>query len=152
MRPREGDLLVKVGDSGATPLTPDDLPLAGMQVVAWPMQPDGKIVRSASRLNRVLLLRFDSDKLSAATRERSAGGVVAYSAICTHNGCEVSEWVAAEQLLYCPCHDSKFEPKDGGRVVDGPAPRTLPALPLKVVDNKLVVAKPFTARITFEPA
>jgi hypothetical protein len=35
-------------------------------------------------------------------------------------------------------------------VVDGPAPRVLPALPLKIVDTKLVVAAPFTARIYFE--
>jgi hypothetical protein len=27
----------------------------------------------------------------------------------------------------------------------------LPALPLKVVDGKLVVARPFTARVGFEP-
>ena len=32
----------------------------------------------------------------------------------------------------------------------GPAPRTLPALPLKIVDAKLVVAKPFTAPVGFE--
>ena len=43
-----------------------------------------------------------------------------------------------------------FDPKDGGRVVEGPAPRMLPALPLKVVDAKLVVAKPFTAAVGFE--
>jgi len=43
-----------------------------------------------------------------------------------------------------------FDPKDGARVVDGPAPRGLPALPLKVVEGKLVVAGPFTARVGFE--
>jgi len=49
-----------------------------------------------------------------------------------------------------PCHDSTFDPKDGGIVVDGPAPRMLPALPLKMVEKKLVVAGSFTARIYFE--
>jgi len=34
--------------------------------------------------------------------------------------------------------------------VAGPAPRMLPALPLKIVDKKLVVAGPFTERIYFE--
>jgi Rieske Fe-S protein len=34
--------------------------------------------------------------------------------------------------------------------VDGPAPRPLPALPLKIVDGRLVVAQPFTAAIAFE--
>jgi Rieske Fe-S protein len=36
-------------------------------------------------------------------------------------------------------------------VLDGPAPRALPALPLKIADGMLVVAKPFTTRVGFEP-
>jgi rieske iron-sulfur protein len=151
-RPKEGDLLIKAGDASATPLSPDDVPLGGMQTMAWAMDPGNKTLRSGSRLNRVLLVRLDPDKLSPETRARAADGVIAYSAICTHNGCEVAEWISDEQLLFCPCHESKFAPADGGKVVDGPAPRMLPALPLKLVDKKLVVAKPFTARITFEPA
>ena len=47
-------------------------------------------------------------------------------------------------MLECACHFSIFDPKDGGKVVDGPAPRVLPALPLKIVDGHLVVARPFT--------
>jgi rieske iron-sulfur protein len=116
------------------------------------MDPGSKMLRSGSRLNRVLLVRLDPDKFSPETRSRAVDGIVAYSAICTHNGCEVTEWISDEQLLFCPCHESKFAPKDGGRVVDGPAPRMLPALPLNHVEKKQVVAKPFTARITFEPA
>jgi rieske iron-sulfur protein len=152
LRPKEGDLLVKVGDSSATPLTPADIPVGGRQTLAWPMDPAAKTLRSGTRLNRILLVRFDPVQLSSETKARAADGVVAYTAICTHAGCEVTEWIAEQQLLTCPCHDSKFEPKDSARVVDGPAPRMLPALPLKLVDNKLAVAKPFTARITFEQA
>jgi Rieske Fe-S protein len=54
------------------------------------------------------------------------------------------------QQVSCSCHSSTFDPKDGARVVDGPAPRPLPALPLKIVDGKLVVARAFTARVGFE--
>jgi len=75
---------------------------------------------------------------------------VAYTAICTHSGCEVSDWIADQETLSCPCHDSLFDPKDDARVVDGPAPRVLPALPLKLVDGKLVVGGPFTSRVGFE--
>ncbi|PYU29091.1 MAG: hypothetical protein DMG31_18475 [Acidobacteria bacterium] len=149
-RPKEGDLLVRVGDSTVTPLTPADIPVRGKQTMAWPMDPTDKTVRNGSRLNRVLLLRLDPEKLSPETKSRAADGVVAYTAICTHTGCEVTEWVADEQLLVCPCHESRFEPKDAARVVDGPAPRMLPALPLKLTNGTLVVAKPFTGPVAFE--
>lgn len=149
-RPQEGDLLVKVGDALPTPLTPDNIVLEGMQTMAWAMDPTDKIVRSGSRLNMLVLARFKPEALSAETARRAANGVVAYTAICTHNGCEVDQWVEAEKVLYCQCHASRFDPKDGGTVVDGPAPRELPALPLKVVDGNLVVAGPFTSRVGFE--
>ena len=47
-----------------------------------------------------------SGKLAPETRARAADGVVAYTAICTHNGCDVDDWLAADQLLSCPCHYS----------------------------------------------
>ena len=150
MRPKEGDLIVKAGDATKTPLTPADIPLGAMQTVAWAMDPGDGTVRSGSRFNALMLLRLDPEKLAPETRERSAEGVVAYTLICTHNGCDIDDWLAAAQNVSCSCHSSTFDPKDGARVVDGPAPRPLPALPLEIVDGKLVVAGPFTARIGFE--
>jgi len=150
VRPKEGDLLVKPGDAGNTPLTPDDVPLGAKHTLAWAMDPAGRIVRSGSRLNQLLLVRLDPEKMAPETRARAAAGVLAYTAICTHNGCDIDDWLATEQLLSCSCHSSSFDPKDGARVVDGPAPRGLPALPLKIVDGKLVVAMPFTAPVGYE--
>jgi len=151
-RPKEGDLLIRSGDESRTPLTPGDIPIGKAQTMAWAVDPADHVVRSGSRLNQLMLLRFDPANLSAETRSRAADGVVAYTTICTHNGCDVQEWLAESSLLYCACHESSFDPRDGAKVVDGPAPRPLPALPLKVVDGKLVVAKPFTARVGFEPS
>lgn len=150
LRPQEGDLLIRVGDPSMKPLTLGDLPVGAMQTMAWAVDPTDNTVRNGSRLNRVLLLRLDAAELSPETRSRAADGIVAYTAICTHTGCEVDEWLADEQLLYCSCHSSKFDPKDGAKVVDGPAQRMLPALPLRLVDGTLVVANPFTARVGFE--
>jgi len=150
-RPKPGDFLIKVDDAAKTPLGPDDLTADAKPLMAWAVDPDGT-VRSGSRLNRLLLVRFPPDALTPETRGRAADGVVAYTAICTHTGCEVIEWLAAEEQLYCPCHYSKFDPKDAARVVDGPAPRALPALPLATANGRLVVAKAFTARVGFEPA
>jgi Rieske Fe-S protein len=151
MRPQPGDVLVKLGAAAdPKPLAPGDLPLGGPQVLAWPMDPASKTVRDGSRLNKVLLLRLAPDGFDAATRARSADGIVAYSAICPHAGCDVSQWLAQAQRLECPCHFSQYDPKAGGKVVGGPTPRPLPALPLKSADGRLVVAKPFTSRVGFQ--
>jgi nitrite reductase/ring-hydroxylating ferredoxin subunit len=46
------------------------------------------------------------------------GKFAAYSAICTHAGCEVSR--ATAQTIICTCHNSEFSTADGSRVA-GPA-------------------------------
>lgn len=150
-RPASGDWLVKVGDAALTPLTPNDVPMASTPLMAWAMASGDRSVRSGSRLNRILLVRLDPETLGAPTRAHAAAGVVAYSAICTHSGCDVGSWLAESQLLHCECHESMFDPRDGARVTDGPAPRSLPALPLQLTDGRLVVAAPFTARVGAEP-
>jgi Rieske Fe-S protein len=149
-RPQEGDALVKIDAADPVPLKAADLPLGGPQTLAWPMQSATKTVRDGSRLNKVLLLRLDPAGFDPATQARATDGVVAYSAICPHTGCEVAQWLAATQRLECPCHFSQYDPKMGAAVVGGPSPRPLPALPLKSVDGRLVVAKPFTARAGFQ--
>ena len=120
--------------------------------MAWAMDPANGTVRNGSRLNQVLVMRLDPEKLTPETQSRAAAGVVAYTAICTHMGCEVDDWLETEQRLYCPCHGSKFDPADGAKVVEGEAPRPLPSLPLRVVEGRLIVAGPFTARVGFESA
>jgi len=149
-RPAEGDLLVRVGDEGRTPLTPGDVTAGGEPTLAWPMAPTEGVVRSGSRLNRIVLVRLDPATLTERTRPQAAEGIVAYSAVCTHTGCEVGALLPGEQVLYCDCHESKFDPRDQGRIVDGPAPRRLPALPIGVSDGRLVVTGPFTSRPGFE--
>jgi Rieske Fe-S protein len=150
-RPKEGDLLVNVtAAANPEPLKPDDLPLDGKQTLAWPMDLETKTVRSGSRLNKVLLLRLDPEGFDPQTKERAAEGVVGYSAVCPHTGCDVTNWHADRQLLECPCHFSIYDPKEEARVVSGPSPRRLPALPLKIVDGRLAVAKPFIGRPGFQ--
>jgi Rieske Fe-S protein len=150
-RPREGDLLVAVGGTAAPePLRRDDLALGGKQVFAWPMDPESNTVRDGSRLNKILLLRLDPESLDPVTKERAAEDAVAYSAVCTHTGCDVTGWNADSQRLECPCHYSQYDPKAGAKVVSGPAPRPLPALPVRIAGGRLVVAKPFTGRAGFQ--
>jgi rieske iron-sulfur protein len=148
-RPKEGDVFVPIDGSSPVVFGPPDVPLGGPPMLAWPMEPVSKLVRNGSRLNKVLLVHLDPATLSGATRDNAADGVVAYTAICPHTGCDVTGWLAEQKILECPCHSSLYNPREGGTVMAGPAPRALPALPLKIVDGKLLVAKPFTSRVGF---
>ena len=140
MRPQPGDQLVRDGDEAKTPLTPADIVADVKPTVAWAMEPNGKVVRNASRFNKLVVVRVGAGD----------DQVFANTIICTHDGCDVTEWLGDEHMLSCPCHYSKFDPKDGGRVISGPAPRALPSLPLTVADGRLVVARLFTSRVGFE--
>jgi rieske iron-sulfur protein len=104
-------------------------------------------VRRGSRFNQVLLVRLINARLSAAEHDLASQGVVAFSAICTHAGCMVSGWRASDGYFLCPCHGSMYDPSVGARVVGGPAPRPLPALPLRPNRGELTVAARFTSWI-----
>jgi Rieske Fe-S protein len=147
-RPQDGDELVFAdGDRQGEIITPKDPPLGGPPVRAFPLDPHSKLIRDGSRLNQVLLVRFDPDQLGEQSRSRAANGIVAYSAICTHQGCEASGWDAETKTLWCPCHDSKFDLRENGRVVSGPAPRRLAALPLRWTGSVLTVGGGFTGPV-----
>jgi Rieske Fe-S protein len=64
----------------------------------------------------------------------TAGQVVAFSAICTHQGCKVAP---AGKQLKCPCHGSVFDAFTG-KNVSGPAPSPLAAVPVKVSGTEVV--------------
>ena len=149
--PADGDVLVfAFGSRKGEVVTPADVSLDGPQVFAYAGDADGAHSASdASRLDQIVLLRLDPLSLSEETALHSAEGIVAYSAICTHEGCDISDWSSESRRLICPCHDSEFDPTDNGQVTEGPARRRLAALPLKLIDGQLVVSGGFTGRIGF---
>jgi thiosulfate dehydrogenase [quinone] large subunit len=53
-----------------------------------------------------------------------SGQFVAYSAICTHAGCQV-QFDPSAQDIACPCHGAVFDPSNNARVLAGPAPYPL---------------------------
>ena len=65
---------------------------------------------------------------------RKGSGIEARSLWCTHTGCEV-RWSGEEQRYLCPCHDGVFDAE--GKVVAGPAPRPLPAYPIRVTETEV---------------
>jgi cytochrome b6-f complex iron-sulfur subunit len=59
---------------------------------------------------------------------------VAFSAICTHQGCTVAP---AGSELHCPCHGSKYNALTGA-VLQGPAPNPLAKIDVQVVGGEVV--------------
>lgn len=149
--PRVNDLVgYAYGPQAGQPVKVGDLAPFAKQVFAFALDPATGQLRNGSRLNQLLLVRLDPATLSAATAERSVNGLVAYSGVCTHTGCDVTDWNDEFRRFQCPCHESQFDPGDGARVVGGPAPWQLAALPLKEVDGQLAVAGEFEGRLGFQ--
>jgi cytochrome b6-f complex iron-sulfur subunit len=65
-------------------------------------------------------------------------GFHAYSAVCSHLGCAV-KWDAKEEKFICPCHSAHFD-KDG-KVISGPPPKNLEAVPLTVKKDKIILGE-----------
>ncbi len=61
-------------------------------------------------------------------------GISAMSLICTHLGCIVKQ---TNDGFSCPCHGSKFAPD--GKVLKGPAPRSLPWFRVSQLPSKKLV-------------
>ncbi len=59
-------------------------------------------------------------------------GVLAIYRVCTHLGC-LYAWQGSQNRFICPCHGSQFQ--RGGQYIQGPAPRSLDAFNVKVLDS-----------------
>jgi rieske iron-sulfur protein len=140
-----GDCLVDEDAEGTpVPLKAVDLRV-GKPMVAYPFDIKNAVVRNESRLNKIILLKLPEGDLDAATKARSAGGVIAYSAICTHQACDAKTWLSKEKALVCFCHSSKFLVLENGAVANGPATRSLPSIALALEGDQLVIAGAFSA-------
>ena len=150
MRPQLGDFIIfDEGPNLGEVVRPEMLELNQQPVSALAKDPETDTLRDGSRLNRVMITRIDPNKLTERYRANAADGVIAYSAICTHTGCDVINWNAEQLRMACPCHESQFDIYDGGKVVGGPAPRPLAMLPLEIVDGTVIVAALFRGRVGF---
>ncbi|WP_435345884.1 ubiquinol-cytochrome c reductase iron-sulfur subunit [Haloarchaeobius sp. HRN-SO-5] len=86
-----------------------------------------------------LLVRFPEDQYGEGTNlEFTVGGYAAYSKVCTHAGCMVSD--RDGNTVVCPCHSGRFDPLSGARVTGGPPPRPLPQLPVTLSSEGYLVA------------
>jgi len=113
-----------------------NVPLGGLVTIFPEGDPD-------SADGQVVLVRVREDQLDLprGRRDWAPDGLVAYSKVCTHAGCPVGLYEAAEQTLLCPCHQSAFDVLTGATPVFGPAARALPQLPIEIDDEGFIVAQ-----------
>jgi rieske iron-sulfur protein len=140
MPPQPGDRIQIIqGQFKDQVLRPEMLEPAAAPWEAFPLDPVSGTVRRANRLNRLVVLRLDPAEMDEPTRARSAEGVLAYSAICTHRACTVNSWMPEQRHLRCHCHLSEFAALSEGSVKGGPARRQLPMVPLGLDGEGFVV-------------
>lgn len=94
-------------------------------------------IASASEVEAGAATKFEDAGNPAVLVHLENGDFVAYSAVCTHQGCEVAY---NDGQLACPCHGSIFDPADGAAVVNGPAQQPLPDIPVEVRDGEVFKA------------
>ena len=78
----------------------------------------------------------DIEGAPSIVAQPEAGTVVAFTAICTHQGCKVTP---ADAKLDCPCHGSQFDAFTG-EVLRGPAEAPLAAVAVAVEGDNVVKA------------
>lgn len=94
----------------------------------------GKALAQTSQIPEGGGMIFKEQKIVVTQPAR--GEFKAFSAICTHEGCTVSQ--VADGTIDCPCHGSRFHIADGS-VAHGPATRPLPAESITVSGNSITL-------------
>ncbi|WP_135257144.1 QcrA and Rieske domain-containing protein [Thermus caldilimi] len=142
------DILVYAQGGGEPkPIRPEELKPGDPFVLAYPMDPKTKVVKSGDAKNTVLVVRYPPQDLAPEVAQHGVEGIVAYSAVCTHLGCIISQWVASKGAGLCPCHGGEYDFAHGAKVIAGPPPRPVPQLPLKVEGGVLVAAGEFLGEV-----
>ena len=80
--------------------------------------PDGSLIYNDPSLGPIILIHLDNGKF------------VAYSAICTHAGCQVQFDPSLKDIV-CPCHGAVYDPYHNAQVIGGPAPYPLQNVPIQ---------------------
>jgi ubiquinol-cytochrome c reductase iron-sulfur subunit len=129
-----------INENTGEPLRPQDITVGSM-VFGRPKGVEPEDLNEMAKAS-VLLVRLEPGDIKNQ-RERDWGheGIVCFSKICTHVGCPVGLYEQTTHHLLCPCHQSTFDMTDGGKVVFGPAARSLPQLAISVDSDGYLTAR-----------
>ena len=117
-----------------TPISRDALPGGGIIVAL----PEGHTEAADSQ---VALLHLIGVTPLPGRESWSPESFFAYSRVCTHAGCAVAQYEDEAQVLFCPCHQSRFDLRNGCKPIGGPAARPLPQLPLAIDAEGFLIAQ-----------
>jgi cytochrome b6-f complex iron-sulfur subunit len=88
--------------------------------------------------DRTLVQGLKGDPTYIVVESKEAIADYGINAICTHLGCVVP-WNVAENKFKCPCHGSQYDAT--GKVIRGPAPKSLALAHTKVTDDRIVLTR-----------
>jgi len=88
---------------------------------------------------QVKLFRYPTSNDPALLIRQPNGDYVAYKQRCTHLSCPVT-YAAGSNRLECPCHNGVFDAATGA-VLEGPPPRPLPRIALRISEGVLFAEK-----------
>ena len=141
-----------VNDVSGTPIRPEEMEV-GQLVNAEPAvffatdeegEPvyEGVELQQAKSKAAVILVKMQPMDITASPDRENWGvnGILCFSKICTHVGCPISLWEQQTHHLLCPCHQSTFDLADNGKVIFGPAARSLPQLQMGVDGEGYLIA------------
>ena len=120
-------------NSEGAPIRPQEVAIGGIASI-WPEDNIGH------ERSSVLLVRLQQPAQEPTNGAWVVDDLVAYSKVCTHAGCPVALYRERDNALFCPCHQSTFDPGRGAIPTFGPAARALPQLPLGLDDDGYLIA------------
>jgi len=100
------------------------------QIASQPTSNSSQLLANATNIPADQSLTFNDPVLGPIVLiHLDNGQFVAYSAICTHAGCQVQFDPSAKDLI-CPCHGAVYDPYNNAQVLAGPAPYPLQKIPI----------------------
>jgi ubiquinol-cytochrome c reductase iron-sulfur subunit len=141
-----------VNDVSGAPLKPDEIEIGQLinaePAVFFETDEEGERIYHGAKLQNakakaaVIVVRMQPKDITPLPDRENWGveGILCYSKICTHVGCPISLWEQQSHHLLCPCHQSTFDLADNGKVIFGPAARSLPQLPIGLDSEGYLVA------------